>query len=139
MVQGDKLFYWQTSNNQIDITQVSLFNLAEEPEIVNTKVDLERLHTGKNTVRTYLDIEYLVTYTRKDSITYDQGYYEKFVILLIKKEQITIMPFDWFNKTAGDYGYVWPATARLDQEKGILYGKGMRMSDFCVKLDKSCL
>lgn len=137
MIERSKLFYWTTDTNQIDITQVDLVELADKPELLNTKIDLLELKLGRNAARTFLEVELLVTYARKEGLTYQQDYYENFVIVLIEKEQINLIPFDWFNKTGGDYGYVWPATARL--ESGKLYGQGMRMGNFTVELDKDCL
>jgi hypothetical protein len=137
MLERNKLFYWKTDTNLIDIVQVDLLNLNEEPELLNTKIDLSLLQFGKNHVRTYLDVDLLVTYARKESLTYNQDYYENFVIVIVEREQINLIPFDWFNKTGGDYGYVWPALARVDNGK--LYGQGMRMDKFTLELDKACL
>ncbi len=139
MIQDSKLFYWITYANLIDIVQAELTNVDEEFELLNTKIDLSQLQLGKNAIRTYLDASFLVTYTRKEGLTYNQEYYENFVIVIIEKEQINLIPFDWFNKTGGDYGYVWPATARLDISKCKLHGQGIRMSEFTVQLDKACL
>ena len=137
MLERNKLFYWKTDTNLIDIVQVDLFSLNEEPELLNTKVDLSHLQIGKNYVRTNLDVDHLVTYARKEGLTYNQDHFENFIIVIVKREQINLMPFDWFNKTGGDYGYVWPALARVD--KGKLYGQGMRMANFTVDLDKASL
>jgi hypothetical protein len=137
MFESDKLFYWKTDTNLIDIVQVELSTLIEDPEVRNTKIDLSKFELGSSNIRTYLDVNQLVTYTRKDSLTYNQDYYENFVIVIIERERINLIPFDWFNKTGGDYGYVWPATARLDEVR--LYGQGMRMANFTVELDKACL
>jgi hypothetical protein len=139
MAQDGKLFYWITDTNLIDIVQTELTDVVEELELLNTKIDLSQLQLGKNALTTYLDASFLVTYTRKEGLTYNQEYYENFVIVLIKKAQINLIPFDWFNKSGGDDGYVWPATARLDTSNCKLYGQGMRMSEFTVQLDKACL
>ena len=137
MFESNKLFYWKTDTNLIDIVQVELSTLIEDPEVRNTKIDLSKFELGSSNIRTYLDVNQLVTYTRKDSLTYNQDYYENYVIVIIERERINLIPFDWFNKTGGDYGYVWPATARLDEVR--LYGQGMRMANFTVELDKACL
>ncbi|OLY93652.1 hypothetical protein SAMN05444008_114138 [Cnuella takakiae] len=133
MLERNKLFYWKTDTNLIDIVQVDLFSLNEEPELLNAKIDLSHLQLGKNHVKSYLDVGLLVTYVRKENLTYNKDYFENFVIVIIEQEQINLIPFDWFNKTGGDYGYVWPALARLDTGK--LYGQGMRMANFTVDLD----
>ena len=137
MLERNKLFYWKTDTNLIDIVQVDLLSLNEEPELLNTKIDLSQLQLGKNHVRTYLDVDLLVTYARKESLTYNQEYFENFAIVIVEKETINLIPFDWFNKTGGDYGYVWPALARV--HNGKLYGQGIRMDNFTVELDKACL
>jgi hypothetical protein len=136
MIERSKLFYWNTDTNLIDITQFNLLDIGES-ELINTKVDLSQLQLGKNSVKTCLDVDNLVTYTRMNSLSYPQDYYENFVIAIIQREQIILIPFDWFNKTGGDFGYVWPATAQL--EKGKLYGQGMRMANFKVELSKEYL
>ena len=94
---------------------------------------------GHNKIDTGLDLIDFVTYIRKQDLKYDQDYYEKFVIVFINKDHINILPFDWFNKSGGDYGYVWPATAQFDKERNKLYGQGMRMGDFTVDIDKASL
>lgn len=137
MVQDDKLFFWKTDYDLLDITQVRLDDGANTTKRLNQRIDLLKFKTGHNEFATDLDLRDLVTFVRKEDLTYQQDYYEKFVIVIINNNDINIIPFDWFNKTGGDYGYVWPATARLD--KGKLYGQGMRMDNFTVELDKACL
>lgn len=136
MVQGHKLFYWKTDYDLIDITQVNLDKLKVQ---LNWKIDLQQFNLGHNKIDSHLDMKDLVTFVRKEDLKYDQEYYEKFVIVVINKADIDIIPFDWFNKTGGDYGYVWPATAKLDTKEMKLYGQGMRMSEFVVDLAKACL
>ena len=135
MFENNKLFYWLTDHNTIDITQVDLCTLDKTPELLNTKIDISNYNFGSNKSNTYLDTDLIVTYLRKDSITYNQEYFEKFVIIFIEKTEIKLIRFDWFNKTGGDYGYVWPATARLDEGRKQIHGQGMRMSDFVVEVD----
>ena len=134
MIEMNKLFYWETDTNQINITQVELPTLFENPEILNTKIDLTKLDLGKNNVDTYLETDSLVAYVRKEDLTYQQEYFEKFVIVIIERNQVEMIPFDWFNKTGGDYGYVWPATAQFDRKNNLLYGQGMRMPDFKIAI-----
>ena len=141
MVQNDKLNYWSTDYDTLDITQVHLHNLVNAPIPIatNEKIDLLQFCLGHNKIDTRLDLIDFVTYTRKEEIKYDQDYYEKFVIIFINKPDINIVPFDWFNKSGGDYGYVWPATAQFDQQKHKLFGNGMRMGDFTVDIDMASL
>ena len=139
MVQDDKLFYWSTDYDTIDITQIELSALVDTIIKINQKIDLLQFSFGHNKFDTDLDLTDFVTYTRKENLKYDQDYYERFVLVFINKGDINIIPFDWFNKTGGDYGYVWPATAQFDKERNKLYGQGMRMTDFVIDLDKTYL
>ena len=91
MFESDKLFYWKTDTNLIDIVQVELSTLIEDPEVRNTKIDLSKFELGSSNIRTYLDVNQLVTYTRKDSLTYNQDYYENFVIVI--SDQAPVMLF----------------------------------------------
>ena len=135
MVQEDKLNYWSTDYDTLDISQIQLSNLSEPSIIINKEINLLNFSLGHNKINTGLDLNDFVTYVRKESLKYDQAYYEKFVLVFINNDDITILPFDWFNKTGGDYGYVWPATAQFDKERNKLYGHGMRMGDFTVDID----
>ena len=139
MVQNDKLIYWSTDYDTLNITQVELPSLSNTPITTNKKIDLLKYSLGHNKADTGLDLNDFVTYVRKEDLKYDQDYYEKFVLVFINKDDINILPFDWFNKTGGDYGYVWPATAQFDKERNKLYGHGMRMGDFTVDIDKASL
>ncbi len=139
MLQDDRLVYWETDTNLVDIKELNLEDLNDDPWMMNTKIDLATLHIGKNEARTYLDTDRIVTFARKDSITYNKASYEQYAIVIIEKEQVNIIQFDWFNKSNSQYDYTWPATARLDLEAGKLYGEGMRMPAFCVELDKARL
>jgi len=137
MIQNDKLNYWTTDYDTLDITQIQLAHLPNKIIATNKKIDLLQFSLGHNKINTELDLVDFVTYLRKEDLKYDQDYYEKFVVVFINKNDINIIPFDWFNKSGGDYGYVWPATAQFDKTR--LYGQGMRMSDFIVDLDKASL
>jgi hypothetical protein len=139
MIQDNNLFYWQTDYDRIDIKQIALATLAETAIIQDFKIDLLRFSLGRNHMETKLDLNDLVTFVRKKDLKYDQDYYDQFVIVLLDKQVINIIPFDWFNKNGGDYGYVWPAIAKLDKKKCKLYGQGMRMKDFTIELEESCL
>ena len=135
MFQNKNLFYWSTDYDTLEITQIDLSTLIETPITTKQKINLVKFSFGHNKFETKLELVDFVTYTRKDDLKYNQDYYESFVIVIISKDDINIVPFDWFNKTRGDYGYVWPATAQFDKEKGKLYGCGMRIADFTVDID----
>lgn len=135
MVEGDNLNYWSTDYDTINISQIELSNLSEQSITTNKKIDLLKFSLGHNKINTGLDLNNFVTYVRKESLKYDQAYYERFVLVFINNDDIIILPFDWFNKSGGDYGYVWPATAQFDKKRNKLYGHGMRMGDFTVDVD----
>ncbi|WP_121357794.1 hypothetical protein [Flavisolibacter nicotianae] len=137
MVQGNKLFYWKTDYDLLDITQVQLDDTTTTQKQLNERIDLLKFKIGHNELATALDIRNFVTFVRKEDLTYQQDYYERFVIVVINNNNISIIPFDWLNKTGGDYGYVWPATARMDKNR--IYGQGMRMANFMVELDQASL
>jgi hypothetical protein len=102
--------------------------------IDNERLDLRQFSLGQNKFKSSLDINELVLFARKTELKYNQDYYEKFVIVVIDLDKIEITPFDWFNKTGGDFGYVWPAVARYDRKNRKLYGRGMRMNDFVIEI-----
>lgn len=139
MIQNDKLFYWSTEYDKIDIRRIGLKNLLDTAISESQSIDLLQYSIGHNKFDNRLDLIDFVTYVRKDDLKYDQDYYEKFILVFINKDDITLIPFDWFNKSGGDYGYVWPAIAKFDKEKNKLYGQGMRMDDFVIDIEKACL
>lgn len=139
MVQNKKLNCWSTNYNILDITQIQLSNFVNTPVVTNKKIDLLNFSLGHNKIDLGLDLNDFVTYIRKEDLKYDQDYFEKYVLVFIDKDNINILPFDWFNKTGGDYGYVWPATAQFDKERKKLYGQGMRMDKFTIELDEASL
>ena len=117
MIQSDKLFYWKADYDIIDITQTKLDSLDNPTKQISRTINLEKINIGHNNIHTDLELIDFVTFVRKKDLTYKQDYYEKFAIVIINKDNINIIPFDWFNEKGGDYGYVWPATARLDKKK----------------------
>ena len=139
MVNNDKLFYWSTEYDILNINQIQLTDLTDVNKLKNQKIDLRQFLLGHNKFDTDLEITDFVTYIRKEDLKYDQDYYEKFALVFISRNDINIIPFDWFNKSGGDYGYVWPATAQFDKERNKLYGQGMRMADFTINIEKASL
>jgi hypothetical protein len=137
MIQNDQLNYWSTGYDRLDITQIQLSNLAKAPIQKSKEIDLLKFSLGHNKFDIGLELNDFVTYVRKEDLKYDQDYYEKFVLIFINKDDIHIFPFDWFNKTGGDYGYVWPATAQFEKEGNKLHGQGMRMKNFTIDIDEA--
>lgn len=126
------MLIWNNEEDRIRISKVNLINGVLKK--VDFDISLLDFKQGKN----QLDVDYglsnFITYVRKKDIKYNLQYFEKFAIVIINQNNINIIPFDWFNKTGGDYGYVWPAIAQLDLNSFELNGKGMRMGDFKVQL-----
>lgn len=130
MFDGDKLITWLCEEDKVSISVHNLINRGIEIY----DIDISTLEIGRNTsVIEYPFINY-VTYVRKSSLKYKQEYFEKFVILVVNGRSIELIPFEWFNLNKGDYGYVWPATARINLGKNYLMGEGMRMSPFVINL-----
>lgn len=126
------LIIWNTEEDTINVSQIKMNN-----GVINKfefKIGLKELHIGKNELSTNYDLSNFVTYVRKSGIEYGFDYAENFAIVIINNSSIDIIPFDWFNKRGGDYGYVWPATAQLNLATLELTGKGMRMENFSIQL-----
>jgi hypothetical protein len=127
-----KLMIWNTEEDMINISKMSINDgLVNKTDF---KMNLKDLAVGENKLDVDYGLSNFVTYVRKSDIKYELDYYENFAIVIINDESINIIPFDWFNKTGGDYGYVWPATAKLNLRSFELAGKGMRMGDFKIQL-----
>ncbi len=133
-ISNDAIIYWTMEYDTIDLTKFDLNLPADIQGAKTERLDLRQFALGQNEFKSSLDINELVLFARKTELKYNQDYYEKFVIVLIDKQKLEIIPFDWFNKTGGDYGYVWPAVARYDSNNRKLYGRGMRMNDFVIEI-----
>lgn len=134
MIQDESLIYWQTDYNLIKINKLSLLDSSDIFIIETDTIRLNIDELGISKQVNVLKLKSLVTFTRIEELQYEQDYYEQFVIVIIDRGQLKSIPFEWFNKTGGDWGYVWPATARIDTKTNKLYGRGMRMSDFVLDL-----
>jgi len=136
MIVDDELIYWNIDDEIIDIVKINLTELSQNIESMNSKIDISKMNLGNNTYQTYLGLNNFVTFVRKNDLKYNQEYYENYVIVIINNENIKLIPFENFNKTGGDYGYVWPAIAKIDIENKMLFGKGMRMQNFELKIEQ---
>ena len=134
MIDGDNLVYWNAANGLIEITKLDLTKVKSDLEIFNTAIDISSLPFGVSAYSNELDLENFVTFMRKSDLKYDLDYFENFAVVMINQNTITLIAFDSFNKVKGDYGYVWPAVARIDLEMNLLFGRGMRMTDFEMNL-----
>ncbi|MFD0793822.1 hypothetical protein ACFQZX_09345 [Mucilaginibacter litoreus] len=126
------LLIWKTEEDLIRLTKIRLNNGLIEK--VDFTINLADFQLGKNKLSFNYGLRNFVTFVRKKDLIYNLEYFETFVILIIDQININIIPFDWFNTTGGDYGYVWPAVAQINLKNFELTGKGMRMADFKVQL-----
>ena len=130
MFDGDKLITWQCEEDKVSVSVHNLINRGIEIY----DIDISTLEIGSNTSVIEYPFINFVTYVRKSSLKYKREYFEKFVIVIVRGRSIELIPFEWFNLSKGDYGYVWPATARINLGSNYLIGEGMRMSPFVVNL-----
>jgi hypothetical protein len=104
----------------------------------NLSINTSNLNIGANEFSfpdEFKTLSELIVFSRKQDVKYDLEFFERFVLLSIYPGDnlIVVTPFDEFNKTGGDYGYVWPAIANRELNSGNIYGSGMRMSNFIIK------
>ena len=135
MIVENELIYWKIDEEIIDIVKINLNELNENIQSMNFKIDISKMSLGTNIYQTYLGLNNFATFVRKNDLKYDLPYYESYVIVIIENEKVKLIPYDKFNKLGGDYGYVWPAIAKIDTQNKKLYGKGMRMDDFELELE----
>ncbi len=135
MIVENELIFWNVDEEIINIYKINLIQLDENIEPTNSQINVSEMILGTNIHQKKLELNNFVTFVRKNDLKYDLPYFERYVILIIKNEVIKLIPFDKFNKLGGDYGYVWPAIAKIDLESKILYGKGMRMDDFELQIE----
>lgn len=136
MIDQHRLVHWQTDTDLLDITEVELADIPDDPWVSNQKIYLSALHPDKNELNHQLETRLLITYVRMEKIIYRQDNFDRYAIIIISKKQVNIIPFDWFNTRHSEYDYIWPATARLNLANGKLHGRGIRMPDFCIEIDK---
>ena len=95
---------------------------------MNFKIDISKMSLGTNIYQTYLGLNNFATFVRKNDLKYDLPYYESYVIVIIENEKVKLIPYDKFNKLGGDYGYVWPAIAKIDTQNHHVTKKKKRKS-----------
>lgn len=135
MVDGDILYDWQRFTNGLLVRQFRLretdISASKQEDFIEILKYAPGIHPRKSSLR----FRHFVTYIRKTNLNVAEEWYERFVILYLHQDQMQIMPMDAFNETGGDSMYVWPALASYDPERRILYGHGMRMGSFEIKLN----
>lgn len=128
------LLLWYKKENKLIISKFVLENTFD---IQNFEIDISILKVGSNRIENSLKLDNFVTYLRSTKIKYEEGFYDSFGIIIVNEDMVELIPFDWFNEKGGDYGYVWPALARLDIDNNLLVGEGMRMDKFNVPINRS--
>ncbi len=137
MVDSLKLYCWRKYEDGLLVRQFQLEDDDPQASMLSEFIETIKLDPGKHPHSTQLTYEHFVTFWRKENLEQKEDWYEKYVIIHLHHQEISIIPFDSFNETGGDPLYMWPALATLDVEKGVLYGHGMRMGSFTVKMSES--
>ena len=134
MVQGKMLYAWQKFTDGILIHQYAIDEADIAGSMHDDFIEILKTKPGVHQRKTPLIYNHLVTYIRKQNLDTIEDWYEKYVILHLHEDRIQVVPMDILNETGGDPMYVWPALASFSPSKGILYGHGMRMGTFEVKM-----
>lgn len=135
MVSGQMLYAWTRYADGLEIRQYQLDQADIQATRIIDFVETGPLVTGIQPHPNKLSYEHFVTFIRKPDLVTKEDYYEKYVIIYLHGQSVTMIPLDSFNETGGDPLYMWPALAVLDINKGLLHGTGMRMGSFTIPFD----
>jgi hypothetical protein len=85
----------------------------------------------------YKEIDELSLFATKDGLYPDQSatvYWADYVLIILrpKKNEVEVIPQDWFNKSDGDFDYVWPTRIARSRKDNRFYGQGIRMANFIL-------
>ncbi len=139
MVQRHLLFAWRRYEDGLLIRQYDLREVDPGISMLEEFIDIIATEPGRHSRSTSLTYHHFVTFIRKPNLMVREDWYERYVIVLLHEDFISVIPFDSFNETGGDPLYMWPALASLEVESGKLYGHGMRMGSFDVQLELGML
>lgn len=139
MVSGQRLYVWNRYADGLEIRQYQLDQADIQGTMITDFVEIGPLVPGIQPHSNKMTYEHFVTFIRKPDLVTREDYYEKYVIIYLHGQSVTMIPFDSFNETGGDPLYMWPALASLDPHTGMLHGYGMRMGSFSEQLDVSQL
>ncbi|MFT5858001.1 MAG: hypothetical protein ACI865_000085 [Flavobacteriaceae bacterium] len=128
-----RLLLWEKGNGRVTILRYP-HDFVNEHEAF--EFEISKLRIGVTIIENDLALESFVTYVRSEKIKYAMGFYETFGVLIINGNNIELRPFDEFNESNPDYGYVWPAVAQIDVKNNFLIGGGKRMTSFKYELRK---
>ena len=135
MVFGQRLYVWNRYADGLEIRQYHLDHEDVQGTMITDFVEIGPLVPGTQPHPNMMSYDHFVTFIRKPDLVTKEDYYEKYVIIHLHGQSVTMIPFDSFNETGGDPLYMWPALAVLDISKGLLHGLGMRMGSFTLSLD----
>ena len=135
MVSGQMLYAWIRYSDGLEIRQYHLDHEDVQSTMIIDFVEISPLVPGTQPRPTKMSYDHFVTFIRKPDLVTKEDYYEKYVIIYLHGQSVTMIPLDSFNETGGDPLYMWPALAVLDISKGQLHGVGMRMGSFTISLD----
>lgn len=136
MVDGLTLYCWRKYEDGLLVRQFQLDKNDPHASMLSEFMEIIQLDPGRHPHSTQLTYAHFVTFWRKGNLVQKEDWHEKYVIIHLHHQEISIIPLDSFNETGGDPLYMWPALATLDVEKGILYGLGMRMGSFTVAMSE---
>jgi hypothetical protein len=125
------LVIWYKESSKL---KVSKYLLNGNFDFKEFEFDISTLQIGVNRIENNLSLDNFITFVRSDLIKYENPFCDSFGMMIVTKENVELIPFDWFNKKGGDYGYVWPALAQMDLSNNLLIGEGMRMENFKLEL-----
>ena len=134
MVNRTILYLWIKYSDGVVIRIYDLTSAPDGQTPIEEFIDIQGRAPGTYQVSLKGMYEHFVTFGRKENLVTPENWHEKYVILHLHDDQLTIRPLTEFNETGGDPMYQWPALASFNPSTGILYGHGMRMGSFEVKL-----
>lgn len=134
MIQDNRLFCWKKYDDGLFVRQFDLTGEDPNSAMLSEFIEILSLEPGKHAHTTTLSYSHFVTFIRKGNLVRKEDYFEQYVILLMHRMELSIIPFYSFNETGGDQMYMWPALASLDIASGKLHGHGMRMGSFTIEL-----
>ena len=134
MVRDHMLYAWRRYEDGLLIGQYDLHEADPVRSMLEEFIDVKATEPGRHAHDTNMTYHHFVTFIRKPNLIVKADDYERYVIILLHEELLTLIPFDTFNETGGDPLYMWPALATLEPETGKLYGHGMRMGSFTVQV-----
>lgn len=134
MIHNSSLFTWQKFSEGLEICQYNLAQHDIKTSMQSEFVNVLDLTPGRHPHPTPLQYDHFITFIRKENLITPDASFEKYVIVVLHEQNMTIIPFDDFNETGGDPMYKWPALASLDLTTGKIHGIGMRMGTFTIQM-----